>query len=95
MTKVSLDISEKFYAFAKQQAALFGYIDTEDYLTGMLNTTLLSALLAFERNGPLRLSAEACDAEREFFAELEEDEGGGVRLKSDGKEGDLDDDIPF
>jgi hypothetical protein len=89
MTKVTLDISKEFYEFAKAQAELFGYCDTRDYLNGMLNMALLSARNEFEEHGPLRLSSEPCEAERDFLKELEEDEGGAMRHK-DEDGGDLD-----
>jgi len=104
MTIVSMNISDELFAFAEEQAALFGYFSTEDYLNGMLDMTLLSARNDFLKNGPLCLSSEPSEAEREFFDELEEDEGGGMRLKEDeeqpgddesGQPADLDDGIPF
>ena len=94
MKKVTLQISDEFYEFSKRRAEDDGYFGTEDYLNGLLNMALLGDVDEYE-NGSLRLSARPCEAERDFFAELEEDPGGGVRLKSDREDDELDDDLPF
>ena len=94
MKKVTLQISDEFYEFAKLRGEDYGYFGPEDYLNGLLNTALLGNVDEYE-NGSLGLSARPCVAERDFFAALEEDPGGGVRLKSDGQNDDPDDDLPF
>jgi len=94
MKKITLQISDEFYEFAKLRAEDDGFFGTEDYLNGLLNTALLGDADEFER-GRMRLPLMPLKQESGWLDELEEDEGGGMRLKSDGQSGDLDDDIPF
>jgi len=119
MKRVSLQINDEFYAFAQEQAVLFEYIDTNDYLNGLLNMALLTAVVdadelenmphpsplisvSTEQHQITLLAGQYC--KHDPLAELEEDEGGGMRHKDEdeglppealGDNADLDDDIPF
>ncbi len=95
MKKVTLQISDEFFEFAKLRAEDDEYFGLADYLNGLLNMALLSAIDEFEENGPLRLPLTPPDKEPDWLDELEEDEGGGMGLKSDRGDSDLDDDLPF
>ncbi len=94
MKKITLQISDEFYEFAKLRAEDDGFFGAEDYLNGLLNMALLRDADEFER-GRLRLPLMPLKQEQDWLDELEEDPGGGMRLKSDREDGDLDDDIPF
>lgn len=118
MVQITLEIRDDLYEFARGQRHECEFSAPEEYLLALLNMAVLMEM--DERNAlphaapfPLLITMpegyrvmEKMQRERkpDFFDELEEDEGGGVRLKRDadasddgGSSGrnDLDDGIPF
>lgn len=107
MKKVTLTISDEYFAFAEEQGAGDDFNGAEDYLNALLGGTLHRETQAHEKwkNAPPlfpivvvlppKKAAEAKSATKskyDFLEIFEEDEGGGWRMKDDG---DCDDDIPF
>ena len=110
MKKITLQISDEFYEFARKQAEEDEFFGTADYLNGLLNMALLTAVvdadefedmpyplplvsLTTEQHQIMRIMHE--NIKHDPLAEVEEDEGGGMRLTPDREDDDFDDDIPF
>ncbi len=86
MKRVTLCISDEFYAFAVEAAERFGYLSAEDFLTGTLNAAIPAAM-----DEPPLVLPYGDDGDEGHQAR--EDPGGGVQLA--GALSDDEDDLPF
>lgn len=102
MRLVTLKIDEELLVFAAKHAAAFGHDDAQDYLSGLLNMALITAIDDYENGRLIRLPESRPRHRPEWMDELEEDPGGGMQRKEDdalppddSDDDDLDDGIPF
>jgi len=89
MKRITLQISDEDFRFAKAQAGAYGYLDAADYLNGLLKAALVDRMDEYEKHGLFRLPDTPVDG-----PEFIEDPGGGVWHESN-YPGKIDDDIPF